>query len=47
MLDSGRVSIIATLNFAYLPNGQLILSPILSLRSRNINRGEIDLLSLR
>lgn len=47
MLDSGRVSIVATFISSYLPNGQLTINPILSLRARNINREEIDLLSFK
>ncbi len=47
VLATGRVSIIATLSFKNLPNGKLAVTPILSLRSRNIERNVIDLLSLK
>jgi len=46
-LDSGRVSIIATLEFDRLPSGKLIANPILFLRARNVGRGEIDLFSFQ
>lgn len=47
MLDTGRVSIIATLRFTQLPKGNMAITPILSLRARNQGRGEIDLLSMK
>lgn len=47
LLDSGRVSIIATFNFRRLITGKLTYKLILSLRARNINRGAIDLLSFK
>lgn len=47
ILATGRVSIVATLSFKDLPNGKLAVTPILSLRSRNIERSVIDLLSLK
>lgn len=47
ILATGKVSIVATLSFKNLPNGKLAVTPILSLRSRNIERGIIDLLSLK
>ena len=47
ILDTGRVSIIASFIFDRLPNNKLISVPLLSLRARNINRGEIDLLSFK
>lgn len=47
LLDTGRVSIVAGFNFKRLPKGQLICEPFLYLRARNINRGEIDLLSFK
>lgn len=47
LLDTGRVSIVAALNFERLPNGKLASEPHLYLRARNVNRGEIDLLSFK
>lgn len=47
LLNTGRVSIIATLRFGRTPSGKITCTPILSLRSRNIGRGEIDLLSFK
>lgn len=47
LLDTGRVSIVAFLDFKRLNNNQLICTPFLYLRARNINRGEIDLLSFK
>lgn len=47
ILATGKVSIVATLSFKNLPNGKLAVTPILSLRSRNIERNVIDLLSLK
>lgn len=47
VLQSGYISIIASLCFNESKNGLLIPNPILSLRARNINRSEIDLLSLK
>ena len=47
ILATGKVSIVATLSFKDLPNGKLAVTPILSLRSRNIERNIIDLLSLK
>lgn len=47
VLEEGRTSIVSFLNFRRLPNGKLICEPLLALRARNINRGEIDLLSFK
>jgi len=47
ILDTGRVSVIATCVFERLSNNKLINVPILSLRARNINRKEIDLISFK
>lgn len=47
ILATGRVSIIASLIFHNSKNGTLYCSPFLSLRARNIDRGEIDLFSLK
>ncbi len=47
MLDTGRVSIVAALDFNRLSNDKLTVIPFLYLRSRNLNRGEIDLLSFK
>jgi len=47
ILDTGRVSVIASFVFDRLPNNKLVSVPILSLRARNTNRGEIDLLSFK
>ena len=46
-LKTGKVSIVSLLLFKNLPNGNLAVSPLLFMRSRNIERGEIDLLSLK
>jgi len=47
LLDTGRVSIIASFNFIRLNSGKLIYEVILSLRARNINREAIDLFSFK
>lgn len=47
VLNTGRVSIIASFDFKRLSNGKLVYTPILSLRARNNNRDIIDLLSLK
>jgi len=47
VLNTGRVSVVAFLNFENLPNGKLICNPFLYLRARNINRDAIDLLSFK
>lgn len=47
LLNSGKVSIVASLEFNRLKTGQLICGQILSLRARNINREAIDLLSFK
>jgi len=46
-LDTDRVSVVAVLDFKMLPNGTLTAVPLLCLRSRNINRDIIDLISMR
>lgn len=47
ILDKGRISIVACFDFSRLPNGKLINQPILYLRARNVDRGIIDLFSLK
>lgn len=47
VLNEGRTSIIAFLNFKRLNNGILICEPTLAMRARNVNRGPIDLLSFK
>ena len=47
ILDTGRVSVVASCVFKRLPNNKLINTPILSLRARNINRNDIDLISFK
>lgn len=47
VLNEGRVSIVASLNFKRLANGKLIVLPLLSLRARNKNRDIIDLFSFK
>lgn len=47
LLNNGKVSVVASLDFQRLPNGKLVCGQILSLRARNINRGAIDLLSFK
>lgn len=46
VLDTGRVSVIAALDFKRV-NNKMLLTPLLYLRARNINRNEIDLLSMK
>lgn len=46
-LESGRISIVATLHFNEIPNGQIVCNPFLSLRARNANRDVVDLLSFK
>lgn len=47
VLKSGRISIAASLDFSYTKNGVPFANPTLYLREREINRGEIDLISIR
>lgn len=47
LLDTGRVSIIASFDFRRLNSGKLIYEIILSLRARNKNRDAIDLFSFK
>lgn len=47
VLNEGRTSVVASLDFQRLANGKLVCSPILSLRARNRNREVIDLLSFK
>lgn len=47
LLNSGRVSIVASLDFKRLKSGKLVCAELLSLRARNINRDAIDLLSFK
>lgn len=47
LLDTNRVSIVSFLDFKRINNNQLVCTPFLYLRARNINRGEIDLLSFK
>lgn len=47
ILQQGRVSIVAALDFKRLPNDKLVGIPVLYLRARNIDRGEVDLLSFK
>lgn len=47
ILDTGRVSIIASFDFQKLKNGKLVYTPILSLRARNTNRDIIYLFSYK
>lgn len=46
-LQTRRVSIVAALDFSLNKNKKLMVEPVLYLRARNINRGAIDLLSLK
>ena len=46
-LKEGNISIVATLKFEKLPNGNIFANPFLYLRARNINRDIIDLLSMK
>ena len=47
ILSTGRVSVVATIDFTKLNNGKIVFTPILSLRARNINRDMIDLFSFK
>ncbi|MCI6265223.1 MAG: hypothetical protein MR598_00060 [Erysipelotrichaceae bacterium] len=47
ILNTKRVSIIASFDFKRLNNGKLVYTPMLSLRARNNNRDIIDLLSFK
>lgn len=47
VLSTNRVSVVAALDFWRTRNDKLICEPTLYLRARNINRGEIDLLSFK
>lgn len=47
LLDTGNVSIVAALSFKTLRNGEKIVEPVLYLRARNIDRGVVDLFSLK
>mgnify|MGYP003308689647 CR=1 FL=1 len=46
-LESGNISIVATLVFERLNNGKLTCTPILYLRARNKNRPIVDLISIK
>lgn len=47
LLDTGNVSIVAALSFKTLKSGERIVDPFLYPRARNIDRGVIDLFSLK
>lgn len=47
ILNTGRVSIVASFDFKRIKNGKLIYIPLLSLRARNTNRDIVDLLSFK
>lgn len=47
LLDTGRVSIVSTLGFDKNNNGKLMINYILYLRARNVDRDEIDLLTMK
>lgn len=47
LLNTGKISVVASLDFQRLSNGKLAYSQVLSLRARNINREVIDLLSFK
>lgn len=47
ILDTGNVSIVAALSFKTLRNGEKAVEPFLYLRARNIDRGVVDLFSLK
>lgn len=46
-LMEGNISIVSTISFEKLPNGNLFANPFLYLRARNQNRPIIDLLSMK
>ena len=47
ILSGGNISIVAFLDFERLPNGNLIYTPFLYLRARNIDRDIVDLVSIK
>lgn len=47
LILENNISIVSTADFHKLPNGRLTLIPILYLRARNVDRGPVDLLSLK
>lgn len=47
LLDTGNVSIVAALSFRTLKNKDRVVEPFLYLRARNIDRGIVDLFSLK
>lgn len=47
ILETNNVSIVSALRSEYLPNGKKVLEPFLYLRARNVDRGVVDLLSLK
>lgn len=47
ILETNNVSIVSALKSEYLPNGKKVLEPFLYLRARNVDRGVVDLLSLK
>lgn len=46
-LMEGNISIVSTISFENLPNGNLYANPFLYLRARNQNRPIVDLLSMK
>lgn len=46
-LEGGNISIVSTFMFKRLENNQLVMTPLLYLRARNINRDVVDLLSFK
>jgi len=47
VLDTGRVSIKASLRFDMLPTGKITVEPTLYLKARNIGHDEVDLVSFQ
>lgn len=47
LLDTGNVSIVAALSFRTLKNKDRVVEPFLYLLARNIDRGIVDLFSLK
>ena len=46
-LYEGYISIVSAQDFKSLPNGQIVNTPFLYLRARNVNRPIVDLLSMK
>ena len=47
ILSEGNISIVAALDFQRMPKGNLVYTPLLYLRARNIDRDIVDLVSIK